>query len=279
MSLDFVVGYGGMVSLGHAAFLGIGAYTAGALTFHAVEGTTLLGIPGTEQTLITWPLALLMGALLGLLIGAISLRTKGVYFIMVTLAFNQMVFFLFNALVIYGGDDGTGLFGAERRLGPLDMDSDLTFFYVSFVVLLLGVVGYNLVIRSPFGKVVRGCHDNEPRMLALGYKTYRYRLVAFTISAAVTSLAGAMSVSESRFLSPAIAAWTESGELLVMIIVGGLGSLTGGIIGAAALFVLEELAIDFTDNWQLYVGLALLLLVLVAPKGLAGALLRRQRNV
>lgn len=279
MSLDFVVGYGGMVSLGHAAFLGIGAYTAGALTFHAIEGTTLLGVPGTDQTLVTWPLALMMGALLGLFIGAVSLRTKGVYFIMVTLAFNQMVFFLFNALVIYGGDDGTGLFGAERRLGPLDMNSDFTFFYVTFVVLLLGVVGYNLVIRSPFGKVVRGCHDNEPRMLALGYKTYRYRLAAFTLSAAITSLAGAMAVSESRFLSPAIAAWTESGELLVMIIIGGLGSLTGGIIGAAALFVLEELAIDYTDNWQLYVGLALVLLVLVAPKGLAGAVLRGRRNV
>ena len=279
MSLDFVVGYGGMVSLGHAAFLGIGAYTAGALSFHAMQGSTLLGLPGTDQTLVTWPLALVLGAVFGLAIGGLSLRTKGVYFIMATLAFNQMVFFLFNALEIYGGDDGVGLFSANRRLGPLDMESDTTFFYVCYAVLLLAVIGYNLLVRSPFGKVVRGCHDNEPRMLALGYKTYRYRLVAFAISAAVTSLAGAMTVSESRFLSPAIAAWTESGELLVMIIIGGLGSLTGGIIGAAALFVLEELSIDLTTNWQLYVGLGLLILVLVAPKGLAGALLRGQRNV
>ncbi|HUG84397.1 MAG TPA: branched-chain amino acid ABC transporter permease [Euzebya sp.] len=279
MSLDFVVGYGGMVSLGHAAFLGIGAYTAGALSFHAIQGTTLLGLPGTDQALVTWPLAVVLGALFGLAIGGLSLRTRGVYFIMATLAFNQMIFFLFNALAIYGGDDGVGLFGAERRLGPLDMGSDMTFFYVCFAVLLLGVVGYNLLIRSPFGKVVRGCHDNEPRMRALGFKTYRYRLAAFTISAAVTSLAGAMTVSESRFLSPAIAAWTESGELLVMIIIGGLGSLTGGIIGAAALFVLEELSIDFTDNWQFYVGVGLLVLVLLAPKGLAGVVLRSQRNV
>lgn len=279
MSLDFIVGYGGMVSLGHAAFLGIGAYTAGALSFHAVDGSTLLGIPGTDQALIAWPLALLLGALFGLAIGGLSLRTKGVYFIMATLAFNQMVYFLFNALTIYGGDDGVGLFAAERRLGPLDMDSDMTYFYVCFTVLLIGVIGYNLLVRSPFGRVVRGCHDNEPRMQALGYATYRYRLVAFAISAAVTSLAGAMTVSESRFLSPAIAAWTESGELLVMITIGGLGSLTGGIIGAAALFILEELSIDLTDNWQLYVGLGLLLLVMVAPKGLAGAVLRGRRNV
>ncbi|MGI9018490.1 MAG: branched-chain amino acid ABC transporter permease [Euzebya sp.] len=279
MSLDFVVGYGGMVSLGHAAFLGVGAYTAGALSFHAIQGSTFLGVPGTDQVLFSWPLAIVVGAALGLGIGALSLRTKGVYFIMATLAFNQMVFFLFNALEIYGGDDGVGLFAAQRRLGPLDMGSDLTYFYVCYAVLLLGVIGYNLMIRAPFGRVIRGCHDNEGRMQALGFKTYRYRLAAFTLSAAVTSLAGAMAVGESRFLSPDIAHWTESGVLLIMVIAGGLGSLTGGIVGAAALLLFEELSIDLTQNWQFFVGLALLVVVLVAPKGLTGAVLRGRRNV
>lgn len=279
MSLDLVVGYGGMVSLGHAAFLGIGAYTAGALSFHAIEGSDLLGIPGTSQAAITWPLAMVTGALLGIMIGGLSLRARGVYFIMATLAFNQMVFFALNALEVYGGDDGVGLFGADRIVGPLDAESDLTYFYVCLTVLTVAVIGLNLVIRSPFGRVLRGCHDNEPRMQALGYTTYRYRLVAFALSASLTSLAGAMTVGESQFLSPGVAHWTESGELLVMVIAGGLGSLIGGVMGAAALFLLREVSIDYTDNWQFFVGIGLLVIVLVAPRGMAGLVLRNRRNV
>lgn len=279
MSLDLVVGYGGMVSLGHAAFLGMGAYTAGALSFHAIKGSDLLGLPGTSQAAVTWPLAMITGALLGIMIGGLSLRARGVYFIMATLAFNQMVFFAFNALEAYGGDDGVGLFAADRIVGPLDAESDFTYFYVCFTVLTVAVVGLNLVIRSPFGRVLRGCHDNEQRMQALGYKTYRYRLVAFALSASLTSLAGAMAVGESQFLSPGIAHWTESGELLVMVIAGGLGSLIGGVMGAAALFLLRELSIDYTDNWQFFVGIGLLVIVLVAPRGVAGLVLRNRRNV
>ena len=280
MSLDLVVGYGGMVSLGHAAFFGLGAYTAGALTFHGLDDSTLLGIPGTEQALVTWPAAVVLGALLGMVIGGLSLRTKGAYFIMATLAFNQMVYFLFNALEVYGGDDGVGLFAAGRSIGPLDASDDVTYFYVCFVVLAVFVVVLNMVIRSPFGRVLRGCRDNPARMAALGYQTYRYRLVAFTISASITSLAGAMAVTETQYLSPSFAEWTESGELLVMVIIGGLGSLIGGILGAAALFLLEEFSIDLTDNWQLFVGVGLLVVVLGAPRGLTGlALGRDRRNV
>ena len=278
MSLDLVVGYGGMVSLGHAAFFGAGAYTAGALTFHSLDGSTLLGIPGTDQALVTWPAAVVIGGLLGLLIGGLSLRTRGVYFIMATLAFNQMIYFLFNALEIYGGDDGVGLFAAGRSIGPLDASNDLVFFYVCFAVLAVFAVALNMVVRSPFGRVVRGCRDNPARMAALGYQTYRYRLAAFALSASITSLAGAMAVTESRFLSPSFAEWSESGELLLMVILGGLGSLIGGVIGAAALFLLEEFAIDVTDNWQFYVGVGLLAVVLGAPRGLTGALLGRERR-
>ena len=278
MSLDFVMGYGGMVSLGHATFLGAGAYTAGALTYHSLDGSRLLGIPGTDQALVTWPLATVVGALLGLVIGGLSLRTKGVYFIMATLAFNQMVYFLFNALEIYGGDDGVGLFAASRAIGPLDASDDIVFFYVCFAVLVVFTVILSLVVRSPFGRVVRGCRSNMARMAALGYQTYRYRLAAFALSAAITSLAGAMAVTESQFLSPSFAEWTESGELLIMVIVGGLGSLIGGVIGAGALFLLEELSIDITDNWQFFVGIGLLAIVLGAPRGLTGTLLGGRRS-
>lgn len=270
MSLDLVVGYGGMVSLGHAAFFGTGAYTAGALMYHSQDNTSVLGIPGTDQALLTWPAATLLGAFAGFVIGGLCMRTKGAYFIMATLAFNQMVFFLFNALEIYGGDDGVSLFGADRRLGPLDASSDFTYFYVCFVVLAALVVFLFLLVRSPFGRVLRGCRDNPARMAALGYETYRYRLVAFVISAAIASLAGAMAVTETQFLSPSFAEWTESGELLVMVILGGLGTLIGGILGAGALFFLEEFAIDITDRWQLFVGLGLLVVVLLAPRGLTG---------
>lgn len=280
MSLDLVVGYGGMVSLGHAAFFGAGAYTAGALTYHSLDGSTLLGVPGTQQALVTWPAAAVLGALLGAMIGGLCLRTTGVYFIMATLAFNQMVYFLFNALEVYGGDDGVGLFAAGRAIGPLDASDDVTYFYVCFAVLAAFVVVLNLMVRSPFGRVLRGCRDNPARMAALGFQTYRYRLVAFIISASISSLAGAMAVTESQFLSPSFAKWTESGELLVMVILGGLGSLVGGIVGAAALFVLEEFAIDITDNWQFFVGVGLLAVVLAAPRGLTGLVLGRgRRNV
>lgn len=272
MSLGFVMGYGGMVSLGHAAFLGVGAYTAGALTYHSIDGSRLLGMPGTDQALLTWPLATVVGALMGLLIGALSLRTRGIYFIMTTLAFNQMIYFLFNALEVYGGDDGVSLFAARRAFGPLDASDDVVFFYICFTVLTVSTVVLGFVVRSPFGRVVRGCRSNMARMAALGYQTYRYRLAAFVLSAAMTSLAGAMAVTESQFLSPSLAEWTESGKMLIMVIVGGLGTLIGGVIGAAALFVLEEISIDFTDNWQFFVGSGLLVVVLAAPKGITGAL-------
>ncbi len=274
VALDFIVGYGGLVSLGHAMFLALGSYTTGVLLVHLSRGEGL----ATGQALIAWPLSMLVGALFGLGFGVLALRTRGVYFIMVTLAFNQMMFFLFNTLEPYGGDDGVRL--PERsRLGPLSLEADLTFFYVCFTLLVLTVIVFNILIRSPFGWVVRGARDNELRMKAIGARTPRYQLAAFAISASFASLAGALAVNESQFLSPDISHWTQSGELLVMIIVGGMGSLIGGVIGAGVLLVLEELAIDFTNNWQFFVGIGLILIVLVARRGVAGLLLGRHRNV
>jgi branched-chain amino acid transport system permease protein len=274
VALDFIVGYGGLISLGHALFVGLGSYTAGILIYNLSRG----GGPGTDQALVVWPLAIGVGALIGLGLGVLALRTRGVYFIMVTLAFNQMVFFLFNSLEAYGGDDGVRL-ATRNQLGPLSLDDDMVFFYVCFGLLVLVVVGFNLLIRSRFGWVVRGARDNDRRMRAIGVRTRRYQLTAFVFAAAVAALAGALAVNESQFLSPGISHWTVSGELLVMVLVGGLGSLIGGVIGAAVLLVLEEVAIDFTSDWQFYVGIGLILVVLVARRGVAGVILGRHRNV
>lgn len=283
MSLDLAVGYGGMVSLGHAAYIGVGFYTAGALTFHKIHETSFLGfIPGTSQSLITWPLAMIIGALVGLLIGSLALRTKGVYFIMATLAFNQMIFFLFNSLSIYGGDDGTSLKSVPRLFGPIELtrkDGKMEFFYICFGILVVVTVLLNLVVRSPFGRVLRGCKDNEARMQALGYKTFRYRLAAFVISASLCSLAGAMEVGRTQFLLPKPSHWTESGILLVVATAGGLGTLIGGVVGTVVLFLLESFISDVTNDWEFYVGLGLIVIVIAAPKGIVGWFLRGNRNV
>lgn len=274
VALDYVVGYGGLVSLGHALFLGTGAYTAGILVLQHDAGTAL----GTDQALLAWPLAMLVGAGFGWVLGALALRTRGVYFIMVTLAFNQMMFFLFNSLAAYGGDDGVRL-STRDRLGPLSLDDDTVFYYVCFLLLVVVVVVFNRLVRSPSGWLLRGARDNELRLRSVGANTRRHQLAAFVLSASVASLAGALAVNESQFLSPAISHWTESGELLVMVIIGGVGSVVGGVLGAFGLLVLEELAIEFTDDWQFFVGLGLIVIVLLARRGLAGLLLGGHRNV
>ncbi len=274
VALDFIVGYGGLISLGHALFVGVGSYTAGILIYNLSQG---MG-PGADQALVVWPLAIGVGALIGLGLGVLALRTRGVYFIMVTLAFNQMMFFLFNSLEAYGGDDGVRL-ASRNRLGPRSHDHDKVFFKLSVAQLVLVVVGFNLLIRSRFGWVIRGARDNDRRMRAIGVRTRRYQVTAFVVAAAVAALAGALAVNESQFLSPGISHWTVSGELLVMVLVGGLGSLIGGVIGAAVLLVLEELAIDFTSDWQFYVGIGLILVLLIARRGVAGVILGRHRNV
>lgn len=273
VALDYVVGYCGLVSLGHALFLGVGAYTTGILIFHVGDN-----LWATDQALIAWPLAMAAGAALGWLFGRLALRTRAVYFIMITLAFNQMMFFLFNSLEPYGGDDGVRL-RQRSKLGPLSLDDDRVFFYVCFVLLVVTVVCFNLLIRSPSGWILRGARDNELRMRSVGAATRRHQLVAFVISGAFVALAGALAVNETQFMSPGLAHWTQSGELLLMVIVGGVGSLVGGVLGAGAILLLEEGAIEFTRNWHFYVGLGLILIVLLARGGIAGVILGRHRNV
>ncbi len=271
MSLDFILGYGGMVSFGHAAFLGIGAYVAGVLSLHAYEATPLLlGLPGSNQALVVWPLAFLVAGAFAAVIGLVSLRTRGVYFIMITLAFAQMIYFFFVSLEPYGGDDGLSLWWGRNRLGPLELDGRLTFFYVVFAILVAALIVFRRLIHSRFGRVLRGCRQNERRMRALGYEPLPYRLAAFCIAGGVCGLAGALLANQTEFVSPALMHWSRSGQLMVMVILGGMGSLGGAVLGAGTLLLMEEVLISYTEHWQVILGPFLILVVLFARRGLVG---------
>ena len=255
-SLNLVVGYGGMISFGHAAFFGAGAYSV-----------AILAQEGVVSALAAWPLAVAVSAACALVIGAVSLRTRGLYFIMITLAFAQMLYYFFVSLKAYGGEDGINL-AARSRLPGLDLRDDATFYLV--VLALLAVCLYLLkrLAASRFGAVLRGIRENEGRMTALGYPTYRFRLACFVIAGGVAGLAGALLVNQHGFVSPNLLHWTQSGTLLIMLILGGVGRLYGGVAGAAAMLLLEEFLSNWTGYWQFSLGLVLLFVVLRAPGGI-----------
>jgi len=255
-SLNLVVGYGGMISFGHAAFFGAGAYSV-----------AILAQEGAVSALAAWPLAVAVSAACALVIGAVSLRTRGLYFIMITLAFAQMLYYFFVSLKAYGGEDGINL-AARSRLPGLDLRDDATFYLV--VLALLAVCLYLLkrLAASRFGAVLRGIRENEGRMTALGFPTFRFRLVCFVIAGGVAGLAGALIVNQHGFVSPNLLHWTQSGTLLVMLILGGVGRLYGGVAGAAAMLLLEEFLSNWTGYWQFSLGLVLLFVVLRAPGGI-----------
>ncbi|SMF24024.1 amino acid/amide ABC transporter membrane protein 2, HAAT family [Tistlia consotensis] len=278
-ALNLVLGYGGLVSFGHAAFFGAGAYVVAILAYHdmvlgpvAIAG---LEIPGTSDAWIAFPLAVLVAGLLALVIGALSLRTNGLYFIMITLAFAQMIYYLFVSLPDYGGEDGLSLF-ARSSLRPLELDDNLAFYYLCLGLLALLLAAKALVVRARFGWALMGIRDNERRMTALGLPTFRYKLAAFVLSGAVTGLAGALIANLTEFVSPAFLSWPVSGELLVMVILGGIGRLYGPLYGATALLLLEFALKEWSEHWQLALGPILILVVLFARGGLAG--LRRPRG-
>ena len=281
VSLDLILGYGGMVSFGHAAFFGAGAYVVSILALHGVEETAFIHWPfvvmGTENALISWPAAILASAGLAAIIGAVSLRTSGVYFIMITLAFAQMMYFFFTSLEKYGGDDGLSLYTRNRLVG-LDLNGDATFYYLC-LGLLVGflILSYRLV-NSRFGMVIRGCKENERRMSALGFPTFRYKLVCFVIAGAGAGLAGALMANQTEFVSPSLMQWTVSGEILVMVILGGVGTLFGPVFGAAALLLLEEFLSRYTEHWMLFLGPILIFVVLFARRGLYGSIVERKEK-
>ncbi|MDW5318375.1 branched-chain amino acid ABC transporter permease [Rhizobium sp. PL01] len=277
-SLNFVLGYGGMVSFGHAAFFGIGGYTVGILYQHYSLGEPLFGfIPGTNQLLITLPAAIVVSGIAAAVIGGLSLRTGGVQFIMITLAFAQMLFFLFVSLKTYGGDDGL-IIRRANEVPLLNMRDKQTFYYVCLAITVLFFVVVTRVVNSRFGNVLAGIRQSEKRMAAIGLPVASYKLAAFIISGMGCGLAGALMANFLRFASPDMLHWTKSGELMVMVILGGVGTLFGPFLGAAVFIVLETILSSWTENWQLGLGLILLLVVLYTQGGVQALIERFARK-
>jgi branched-chain amino acid transport system permease protein len=231
----------------------------------------ILSAQGVAQALIAWPAAMVVAGLLAFVIGVISLRTKGVYFIMITLAFAQMVFYLFISLRQYGGEDGINLNGPTLLPG-LNLADDRTFYYVVLVLVLTCLWWLNRVIQARFGQALQGIRENEARMEALGYPVFRIKLLAFVIAGVMAGLAGALLASHNQFVSPSLMHWTASANLIIMVIVGGIGLRYGGLVGAAVMLWLEEVLRLYTDYWHLPLGVLLLVIVLFAPRGVAGLL-------
>ena len=281
LSLNLILGFGGMVSFGHAAYFGAGAYTVAILSHHQFTGEPLLDWPlvleGTQSAWLAWPLAMIVSGLLALLIGALCLRTGGLYFIMITLAFAQMLFFFFVSLESYGGDDGLSLW-SRNAMAPVDLSDDRQFYYVTLAIVLIALFLKRRLLQARFGLVLQGIRDNEPRMQALGFDTWRYKLVAFVIAGSTAGLAGALIANQTEFVSPAFLAWTVSGEILVMVVLGGMGSLYGPLLGAAAFLLLEELLSAWTEHWMIVLGPILLIVVLFGRQGLWGLISKGARR-
>lgn len=274
-SLDLILGYGGMVSLGHAVFMGIGGYSVGILAFHSYESLPLLSWPfalgGTENGLLAWPFAVLIAGLFGLVTGSICLRTKGMHFIMITLAFAQMAYYFFVSLASYGGSDGLSLYN-RNTLPGLNPGSDVSFYYLCLALLVIFLIVAHRLVRSHFGRVISGCRENEQRVQVLGFASYRYKLACYTFSAAAAGLAGALLVNQSEFISPGLMHWTKSGELMVMVLLGGMGTLVGPVLGAATLLLMEDFLAMYTEHWMIILGPFLIVVVLFAKRGLYGLL-------
>ncbi len=275
VGLNFILGFGGLVSFGHALYIGIGAYAVGILSFHGVSNAFAhLGA------------ALAVGALAAGLIGMVCLRTSGMAFIMITLAFAQMFYFLAVSLRQYGGDDGMSI-ATRSALGPLDLDQGSVLYYLSLGLLVLTLYASHRVVHSRFGMVLRGCKSNERRMIALGFPTLRYKLVAYVISALVCVISGVLLANLTRYASPAYMHWTVSGDLIVMILFGGMETLLGPIVGSAALVIVEELLTGFRlalpwgldalvrAHWMALLGIMIIAVVLSLKQGLYGWLVAR----
>ena len=259
-SLNLILGYGGMISFGHAAYLGVGGYAVGVLAHY-----------GVYDGVLQWSVAIGASALVALAIGAVSIRTSGVYFIMITLAFTQMLYYLGISIEAFGGDDGMRL-AAKSRLPGLDLNEGNTFYYLVLGVLVLVLFLGHRLVNSRFGMVIRAARSNEARTRAIGFAPYAYRLAAFVIAGAVCGLAGALLVNHTAYLTPDFMNWTRSGELMFMVILGGMASIAGPVLGAFALLLVEDALSGWTQHWQLILGPLLVLSVLFLRRGLSGLL-------
>jgi branched-chain amino acid transport system permease protein len=257
LSLDLILGYAGMVSFGHAAFIGIGAYAAGILDAKNV-GDVMIGLP----------LALAVCALFAAATGYIAIRTKGPAFLMITLAFGQMAFYLANSLDEFGGSDGLTLNGRATVAGADLLSSDLTFYYVILACLVLVFIFLRALVASRFGRVLRSTKEHPLRVAALGYDVDRIRLTAYVIAGALCGLAGYLMANQTEFVSPASMTWQTSGELMFMVILGGMSTLYGPILGAAVIIGLENFLSGYYEHWPILLGGVYLLAALFARGGI-----------
>ena len=266
VSLNLILGFGGMMSFGHAVYLGIGGYAVGMLAHE-----------GIYSGFVQWPVALAASALFALVIGALSLRTRGVYFIMLTLAFAQMAYYVVAGLARYGGDDGLTIYKRSQFFEPINLSNKTQFYYICLALLYASIYLVWRIVNSRFGMVIQGSRSNDTRMRAIGFPTFRYKLTCFVIAGVLCGLAGALLANHTDFVSPAMMYWTRSGDLIIMVVLGGMGSVVGPVFGAVALLVLEETLSGFTEYWQIILGPLLLLIVLFARGGIDG-LLRKVRH-
>lgn len=261
VSLNLILGFGGMMSFGHAVYLGIGGYAVGMLAHE-----------GIYSGFVQWPVALAASALFALIIGALSLRTRGVYFIMITLAFAQMAYYVVAGLARYGGDDGLTIYKRSQFFEPINLSNKTQFYYICLGLLYASIYLVWRIVNSRFGMVIQGSRSNDTRMRAIGFPTFRYKLTCFVIAGTLCGLSGALLANHTDFVSPAMMYWTRSGDLIIMVVLGGMGSVVGPVFGAIMLLVLEETLSGITEYWQIILGPLLLLVVLFARGGIDGLL-------
>ena len=259
VSLNLILGYGGLVSFGHAAYLGIGAYTVGIMGFY-----------GLTSGWLQWPVAIAASAVVALAIGAVSIRTSGIYFIMITLAFTQMLYYLGISLEEYGGDDGMRLKAKSDFSGLVDLRDPVAFYYLCLALMLLAVFITSKIVNSRFGMVLRAAKSNDARTRAIGFSPYPYRLAAFVIAGAMCGLSGALYANHTNYITPGLMSWQQSGDIMFMVILGGMASTAGPVLGTFVLLMVEELLKGWTQHWQVILGPLLILSVIFFRRGLAG---------
>jgi branched-chain amino acid transport system permease protein len=267
VALDVLIGYAGLVSFGHAAFIGVGAYAAG-----------ILSAEGVNEMTISLPAALLASALFAWITGIVCLKTKGASFIMITLAFGQMAYFVANSLAAYGGDNGLAMNGRNTLAGFPVFKSDVALFYAVLLFLAGTYAACAAAAGSRFGRVLRGAKENANRIAAIGFDVKRFQLTAYVIAGTIGGLSGYLLANSTEFVSPAYMSWQRSGELIVMVILGGAVTLHGAVIGAAAYLLAEELLSGLTENWKVLFGPILILIVLSGPGGLTALAARLKRR-
>jgi branched-chain amino acid transport system permease protein len=259
ISLNLILGYGGLVSFGHAAYLGIGAYAVGILGFY-----------GLTNGWLQWAVAMGASALVALAIGAVSIRTSGIYFIMITLAFTQMLYYLGISVAEFGGDDGMRLKARSQFPGLLDLGDPVAFYYVALGLMLLSVFIVFKIVNSRFGMVLQASKSNEARSRAIGFSPYPYRLAAFVIAGAMCGLAGALYANHTNYITPGLMSWQQSGDIMFMVILGGMATISGPVLGAFVLLLVEDQLAGWTQHWQVILGPLLVLSVIFFRRGLAG---------